>query len=235
MKTVFVTGTDTGVGKTFVSCALVRGLRHLQQRVIVLKPVAAGCAWQNGQWQNDDALALQQAGGNVQSYASINPFALPLAMAPHLAAQAAKLRLSLNAIEEHIRREQQREGDICVIEGAGGFLVPLNDEHTFADIALRLKTPVILVVAMRLGCINHALLSAEAIRARGITLLGWVANQAQAEKMPRHDDNLTYLCRALNAPLLADLPWQGGSPQSDTALAAAVLATLANPLTDTSA
>jgi len=222
--TVFVTGTDTGVGKTVVSCALVRGLRQLRKRVAVVKPVAAGCEQINGRWCNDDALALQFAAGNWQDYGVINPFALPAAIAPHLAAKEARMQLSVRAIAPHIETARGQNANFCVIEGAGGFLVPLNDTETMADLAHALATPVILVVAMRLGCINHALLSAAAIRGKGLRLLGWVANQPEADAMPHHDDNVAYLRTHLAAPLLAEFHWQQDDATHELRFATQVIA-----------
>ncbi len=226
---VFVTGTDTGVGKTFVSCALTRGLTQLNKRVTVFKPIAAGCEHINGQWCNEDALMLQHAAGNWQSYPSINPYALPAAIAPHIAAAEAGISISVDDVVAQFEATHSQSSDFIVVEGAGGFLVPLNEQQSFADIVVALKLPVILVVAMRLGCINHTLLSIEAIRSRGLTLLGWVANQAQAETMSRYAENLLYLKTHIAAPLLAELPWQQNDAEREKVFARSVLSASSTP------
>ncbi|HEX4910432.1 MAG TPA: dethiobiotin synthase [Permianibacter sp.] len=212
MKTFFITGTDTEIGKTFSTVALTRALRAAGQRVAVLKPVASGCERIDGIWQNDDARALRAAAENDQDYASVNPLALIPAIAPHIAAQEAGVDLSVARLLQLTQATRTRSDDVLLIEGAGGFLVPLNDRESYADFVQALQLPVILVVGMRLGCINHALLSAEAIRARGLRLAGWVANSPQPT-MNRFAENLGYLREHLPAPLLAEIPWQAERPE----------------------
>lgn len=207
MKIFFITGTDTEVGKTFSSVALTRALRAAGRPVSVLKPVASGCERIDGVWQNDDARALRAAAENDQDYASVNPLALVPAVAPHIAAQEAGAELSVARLLQLTEATRARTDDVLLIEGAGGFLVPLNARELYADFALALAAPVILVVGMRLGCINHALLTVEAIRARGLRLAGWVANSPQPT-MNRYAENLAYLSDHVQAPLLAEIPWQ---------------------------
>lgn len=212
MKAFFVTGTDTGVGKTYSTCALTRALRSAGHSVSVLKPIAAGCEYVNGRWLNDDGLALQQAAQNDQDYTSVNPIALPAGVAPHIAAQEAGERLTVASVVTVTEATRNRGDEILLIEGAGGFLVPLNEQESFADYVVALQVPVILVVGMRLGCINHALLSAAAIRQRGLRLAGWIANSPQA-KMERHSENVALLRHQLGAPLMAELDWQCSHPE----------------------
>ena len=212
MKTFFVTGTDTEIGKTYSTVALTRALRAAGRTVSVLKPVASGCERIDGIWQNDDARALLAAAENDQDYASVNPLALIPAIAPHIAAQEAGVELSVARLLQLTEATRCRADDVLLIEGAGGFLVPLNDRECYADFVQALQLPVILVVGMRLGCINHALLTAEAIRARGLRLAGWVANSPQPT-MNRYAENLAYLREHLPAPLLAEIPWQAERPE----------------------
>jgi dethiobiotin synthetase len=222
-RALFVTGTDTGVGKTFVSCALARGLCLQRQRVAVFKPVAAGCTQIDGAWRNDDALALQQAAGNWQRYAAINPFALPAAIAPHIAAAEHGVTLSVRDIVTAYQQLSALHSDYTIVEGAGGFLVSLNAHESFAELVSALQLPVIVVVAMRLGCINHALLTVDAIRARGLRVLGWVANQPQAETMSHHADNIAFLRAHIPAPLLAEFGWQHADRARECEFARAVM------------
>jgi dethiobiotin synthetase len=200
----FVTGTDTGVGKSLVACALLRGLSTRGLRVIGMKPVAAGAACVDGVWVNDDAEALIAA-SNVQAPREwVNPYCLELPIAPHIAAEEAGISIKNNRLYECFER-LAGIADGVIVEGAGGFLVPLNARETLADFAGTIGLPVILVVGMRLGCLSHALLTAEAIRVRGLVLAGWVANHVDAD-MLRADDNVAALRERLGAPLLARVP-----------------------------
>ena len=173
---LFVTGTDTEIGKTLVSAALLHGFAALGLRAAAMKPIAAGAFERDGEWHNEDADQLDAA-ANVALPPSIRtPFLLKEAAAPHIAAARASVSLDIaRIVEAHKFAVQQ--ADVVVVEGVGGFRVPLTDVHDTADLAFALNLPVVLVVGMRLGCISHALLSAEAIAARGLHLVGWVANQ----------------------------------------------------------
>lgn len=217
MPAYFVTGTDTGVGKTRVSCALIHALRNNgHQRVVGMKPVAAGCDWvdgphgQSGQWLNEDVAALRAASSLHVPSSFDNPYALPAAVSPHIAARLAGTVIDLSHIEASFHALRQH-ADAVVVEGAGGFIVPLAEGtggfETSADLATRLRLPVIMVVGMRLGCLNHALLTQEAILSRGLTLAGWVANVVDRH-MPEQDANLATLQAHLQAPMLAHLHWQ---------------------------
>jgi dethiobiotin synthetase len=204
-KGVFITGTDTGVGKTAYACALLQALRRKGHTVAAMKPVASGAGWRDGSLRNPDALALQQAAGGDQSYAQINRYCFAPAIAPHLAAAGAGVQIELPPLR--VAYEQLRQqAEIIVVEGVGGWLVPLNDRETVADLAQVLQLPIVLVVGMRLGCLNHALLTAQAIEATGLRLAGWVANTIEPE-MPALTENLATLGARLSAPLLDVIPY----------------------------
>jgi dethiobiotin synthetase len=183
LRSVFVAGTDTGCGKTWVAVRMIRALAARGVRVTGMKPVAAGAEQKPEGWRNDDALALAAAANVDPPYAAINPYCLPLATSPHLAARAAGMRIEPSVVVAAYR-ELTRYVDVVVVEGAGGWLAPIektrNGVLTMQDIALALHLPVVLVVGMRLGCINHALLTQDAIRASGLTLAGWVGNRVEA-------------------------------------------------------
>lgn len=198
----FVTGTDTEVGKTAISCALLKAAEAQGLRTAAIKPVAAGC---DAQGHNDDALQLMECMTESMDYAQVNPVALRAAIAPHIAAEQEGRRMQAARIAGLCRGVMLGGADFTLIEGAGGWRVPINARETLADVAVHLQLGVILVVGMRLGCINHALLSAEAIRRDGLTLVGWVANQP-GERMNCHDENLDTLRNLLPAPLLGEVP-----------------------------
>ena len=177
----FITGTDTGVGKTQVTAALLLAAKAHGLRSLGVKPVAAGCVPADGRLVNEDALLLQRCSSQSPDYAAVNPVALEPAIAPHIAAERAGISLRAAGLTDQVRAQEASGADVLLVEGAGGWLVPLNQTETMADLAVALGYPVILVVGMRLGCINHALLAAQAIRASGLELVGWVANSVAAE------------------------------------------------------
>lgn len=203
---LFVTGTDTGVGKTLASAGLLHALARHHVRVIGMKPVAAGTVQVDGEDVNEDVLALRAASNYRVPPDLDNPVLLPDPVSPHIAAARANTRIDIAHLVACQRRLAQL-ADAVVVEGAGGFLVPLSDSETGADLAQALDLPVLLVVGLRLGCLNHALLSAEAIRARGLTLAGWVANHVDAGMLAQ-EDNIAFLRKKLQAPLLATIPYQ---------------------------
>ncbi len=208
----FVTGTDTGVGKTLVSAALLHTLARHHRRVVGMKPVAAGLIDHQGQWVSEDVLALRAA-SNVSVPAELdNPVALPDAMAPHLAAERAGRTVTVAGLRTAHRSLRER-ADVVLVEGAGGWRVPVNDRETLADLAQAIGAPVVLVVGLRLGCLNHALLTAEAIRADGLELAGWVANAIDPD-MPRREENIDTLRQWLPAPLLGSVPWHITTPDA---------------------
>ena len=203
MKGCFVTGTGTGVGKTLASAALLCALRRRFDRVVGMKPVATGAIDVDGQPDSEDAIALRAASSVRVSRDLDNPVLLRDPVSPHLAAQRAGTRICIDDIVERYRRLSS-EVDFVVVEGAGGFHVPLTDAETGADLAQALDLPVVLVVGLRLGCLNHALLTAEAIRARRLELAGWIANRIDPAMLAQ-DDSVAYLRSRLHAPLLADI------------------------------
>jgi len=203
-KTWFVTGTDTGVGKTAVSCALLAAAGQAGLRTAAVKPVAAGC---DETGRNDDALRLMASMTEELDYDQVNPVALHAAVAPHIAASLQGKRMQASRLAGLCRGVMLGAADFVLIEGAGGWRVPINTRETMADVAIELRVGVILVVAMRLGCINHALLTAEAIHRDGVQLVAWVANQPGL-RMDCHEDNLETLRQLLPVPLLGDIPFQ---------------------------
>lgn len=200
----FITGTDTGVGKTQISVGLMHALRQQGVSVAGMKPVASGCVETGEGLRNDDALQLQAAASCVLPYEEINPYAFMPPIAPHIAAQLAGTTISLQLIEERFHRLQGC-AECVVVEGVGGWQAPLDQEQTMAQLAQRLGLPVILVVGVRLGCLNHALLSHEAILASGLECAGWVANQLDPH-MEYVQENIDYLRAHLRAPLLGQVP-----------------------------
>ena len=204
MFSVYVTGTDTGIGKTLASCALLHALRGHGLRVAGMKPVASGCERIDGEWKNADAMALQQAGEPAIAYADINPFALEHPLAPELAARDAGLEVCLPSILAAHARLAERT-DALIIEGVGGWAAPLSASLMQADLVRTLRVPVLLVVGLRLGCLNHALLSARSIAADGAHLAGWIASHVDPA-MERVDDNLAMLRERLPVPCWGVLP-----------------------------
>lgn len=205
-KAYFITGTDTGVGKTLVAAALLRRARARGMSTLGLKPVAAGCELIDGQWMNDDAHLLMEASSIAVDYTAVNPVALREAMAPHIAAEReGREILCAELVDQY--KSLVDQADFTVIEGAGGWQVPLSDTETMANLATGLNYPVILVAGIRLGCINHALLTAAAIRQSGLHLAGWVANHIDAD-MPVADENVNTLEQRLDAPLIGRVRWQ---------------------------
>ena len=204
MFALYVTGTDTGIGKTLASCALLHALRGHGLRAAGMKPVASGCERIDGAWRNADALALQAAGEPGIAYADINPFALEHPLAPELAARDGGVEVSLLPIlASHARVADH--ADALVIEGVGGWAAPLSASLMQADLVGMLRLPVLLVVGLRLGCLNHALLSARAIAADGAHLAGWIASHVDPD-MERVDDNIEMLRARLPAPCWGVLP-----------------------------
>lgn len=203
-KDYFVTGTDTEIGKTLVSCAILYGLVQQGWRSVGMKPVAAGAEWIDGNWCNEDVTALIAA-SNVQADPKmVNPYLFKLAAAPHIAALEEQCQIEITMILQSFH-QLRSVAKAVVVEGVGGFRVPLSATQDSADLAQQLALPVVLVVGMRLGCISAALLTAEAIRARGLTLAGWVANSAQTE-MAQLQENLSALQERLDAPYLGYIP-----------------------------
>lgn len=213
MKEYFITGTDTEVGKTYVTCHLLRAATQAQLVSVGYKPIAAGCDFVNGEWVNEDAANIQQASGLTLPISQINPIALKPPIAPHIAAQEEGVILSDKDIENGLNTLRAHKADLLLMEGAGGWRLPLttgtpeSPTGYLSDVVSALKMDVILVVGMRLGCLNHALLTAEAIRGDGLTIKGWVANDITGN-MTRYQENLDSLKAMLPEPLLAEIPFQ---------------------------
>lgn len=206
MTAFFIAGTDTEIGKTFVTCALLHAARARGLSAVGMKPIAAGAELHGGELINEDAARLRAAGSFDPGLALLNPYCLKSPIAPHIAAAEEGVRIETRPILDAFAK-LQTQADVVLVEGVGGFRVPLANDYDTADLARDLALPVILVVGMRLGCINHALLTAEAIAARGLTLAGWVANQVDPA-MLRFDENLAALTARLPAPLLGVTPFQ---------------------------
>lgn len=213
MSTFFIAGTDTGVGKTHATCALLHLLRARGNQVCGMKPVASGCTETPQGLRNDDALALQAASSSPMPYEWINPVALREPLSPHLAAAHEGVEIRLAPLNEAFERLRGMHDDVLV-EGVGGWLVPLSRSLLASDIARQWQLPVILVVGLRLGCINHALLSARAIATDGCRLVGWIGNRIDPA-MDAVDENIETLRHQLPAPCLGILPH--GVPPQDAA------------------
>jgi dethiobiotin synthetase len=201
----FVTGTDTGVGKTLIACALLHALSVRGLRVIGMKPVAAGAARIAGRLVNDDVMALQVASTLTAPAHLVNPYCFEAPIAPHIAASLEGVIIEVERLHAAYA-ELKAMADCVIVEGAGGFRVPLSADHDTADLARRLQLPVVLVVGVRLGCINHALLTASAIAAMGLNLAGWVANQVDP-LMLYVDENIRTLHSRLHAPLIGRIAY----------------------------
>ena len=203
---IFIAGTDTGVGKTYVTCRLLEQYRALGVEAAGMKPVASGMSMINGQWVNEDVELIWQASARAFPLELINQYAYRPFVAPHLAAEQSGALITIALVEQSFRRLEAL-ADVVVVEGAGGLMTPINDRQTYVELVRALALEVILVVAIRLGCINHALLTQQVLQQSGIPFVGWVANYAGPEEpMP---EVVRSLEDRLNAPLLGVLPWDG--------------------------
>ena len=217
----FITGTNTHVGKTLISCALLKAFAAQGLRVVGMKPIAAGVSLHingvspavllantegsNENEQHEDVKKLRSASNVVASLGQINPYLFRQPIAPHIAARNNNVRIEIPRILQFYR-ELAAQADVVIIEGVGGFCVPINESETSADMTQQLALPIILVVGVRLGCLNHALLTMSAIEARGLKCAGWVANIVD-ENMLVQDENIEALQQRINAPLLGIVPW----------------------------
>ncbi len=214
MTAYFVVGTDTGIGKTHATCALLHALARRHVRVCGMKPIAAGGVQTDNGFSNEDSIAHRAASTVRVPPGLDNPILLPEPLSPHIAAARARTPIEFGTVLAAVAGLRART-DALVVEGAGGFLVPLSATQTGADLAVALDMPLLLVVGMRLGCLNHALLTAEAIRARGLRLAGWIANRVDPDFLCP-EENLAYLSSHLGAPLWADLPFSATpDPRAD--------------------
>lgn len=203
-KGFFITGTDTEIGKTWCSTGVMAKLQLQGYSVVGMKPIASGCSETHEGLRNDDALLLQQQASITIDYDLVNPYHFLPAIAPHIAAEQAGTRIKVGKIVEKYLQLRER-ANYTIVEGVGGWQVPLNDEEGVAELAQALKLPVILVVGLRLGCINHALLTAESIRANGCQLAGWIAN-TPAKPMTQQTENIRAIAQRINVPLLGVVP-----------------------------
>ena len=209
----FVTGTDTGVGKTLVACSLLRAFAGRGMKVVGMKPVASGAELRAGALVNADVEQLIESGNVIAPREHVNPYCFEPPIAPHIAARRAGVTISLDRIETSAR-ELSALADMVIVEGVGGFRVPLGADIDTAELAARLALPVVLVVGLRLGCLSHAALSVESVRARGLKLAGWVANHIDPE-MAAADDNVRALDERIGAPRLARIAHAPGpNPRS---------------------
>lgn len=209
----FVTGTDTEVGKTVASTALLQAARALGRNTAGYKPVASGSEMTPEGLRNSDALALQHNSSVALSYQAVNPYTFAEPTSPHIISADEQRPIEFSALSAGLRALES-QADWVLVEGAGGWFTPLSDEQTFADWAIAERLPVILVVGVKLGCINHAMLTAQAIRQAGLHFAGWVANVVVAPGK-RHGEYMATLKRVLPAPLLGEIPWLGD--EADTA------------------
>lgn len=203
MNSVFVTGTDTDVGKTRISVALIEVLQQQGKQVAAMKPIASGCDLTIDGLRNDDALQLSEQANVDLPYELMNPYAFVPAIAPHIAAEQVDITIDVAVIKQNFDLILQ-QSDVIVVEGAGGWLVPLNSTQTMADLAIHLNLPVILVVDIRLGCINHALLTIKAIESSGLQVEGWVANNFGQN--PQSIEIVETLMQRILAPCLGNVP-----------------------------
>ncbi|WP_434982634.1 dethiobiotin synthase [Xanthomonas arboricola] len=209
LPALYVTGTDTGIGKTMASTALLHALRRQGRTAVGMKPVASGCEHTPQGWRNEDALALQAASAPQPDYATLNPYALPAPLAPELAAADVGVTLSLEPIAQAFA-QLRAQAEVVVVEGVGGWAAPLSADLDQADLVRALKLPVVLVVGIRLGCINHARLSAAAIAADGLDCIGWIANEVDPQ-MERIEENIGMLRQRLAMPCWGRIGWRPGA------------------------
>ncbi len=206
IRGVFVTGTDTGVGKTFAACALIHALKQRGVAPMPMKPVAAGASMFDGALANEDSVALLRAASREMTLLpEVTPILLREPMAPHIAAAREGRRITLDPVLGAFA-SLASSSDFLVVEGVGGFAVPLGDGLDTVDLARALALPVVMVVGIRLGCLNHALLTARAVEAAGLPMAGWIANAIDVD-MPVRDENIAALRERLAAPLLGQLPF----------------------------
>jgi dethiobiotin synthetase len=213
----FITATDTDAGKTMVASALLKAAEARGMSTLALKPVAAGCDETPDGLRNDDALKLISAMTASMPYEQVNPVALKAAIAPHIAAEQEGRMLSLSRLAGFCRGAFLNKVDFKLIEGAGGWRVPLNRQEMLSALALEMGCDVILVVPLKLGCLNHALLTVEAIHRDGLKIAGWVGNHPDNHIMSVEDENLDTLNRLMPAPCLGVLPWQENPNPEDLA------------------
>ena len=210
-QSYFITGTDTDSGKTAIAGGLLCLAARNGLKTLAMKPLASGCEQTEQGLRNPDALHLQSAITESLDYDAVNPVALKPSIAPHVAAAGTGRKLAAAQLAGFCRGIMTRPSDLLLIEGAGGWRVPLNDRETWSDLVRELRISVILVVGLKLGCINHALLTAEMVRLDGLQLAGWIANSCTAVPMEREEETFADLCQRIEAPCMGRVPWLGHS------------------------
>lgn len=216
MKSFFITGTDTDVGKTFIACGLMQAFNEKTLKTIGYKPISAGCERVNGELENGDAKQLLAASSVSLSLSEVNPIAFEPPIAPHIAATQVNSVIRPQEIVTGWHHLAEKSPDVLITEGAGGWALPINQSQTLPDVLKQLPQQVILVVGLRLGCLNHALLTADAIKHAGFELAGWVANHL-SDAMPVVEENIATLKTMIDAPLLGIVPWVEVSDESTMA------------------
>ncbi|RUO65315.1 dethiobiotin synthetase [Pseudidiomarina planktonica] len=217
MKTYFITGTDTDAGKTVAAVALLQAFAKTGLRTCAMKPIAAGCEQHSEGLRNSDALLLQAAASVPMTYQQVNPIALVEPIAPHIAAAIAGKPIQVADLVAAWSALQQLPADLLLVEGAGGWELPLSANQTMPEFVKQTADGVILVVGLKLGCLNHAMLTVQAIRAAGVPLVGWVGNQCLPQKMPYQAENIDYLRAKIDAPWLGTLPYSQSSDRLELA------------------
>lgn len=205
---IFITGTDTNIGKTYTSVRLLKALNYHGLKTVGLKPIASGCISKNGHLYNEDALALQDASSIKLTYEEINPFFFTEPVAPHIMAHALGQELNRESVLQKLQRSFEKDADVFIVEGAGGWYLPLNHYETMAEVVKSAGLKVILVVGLRIGCLSHAILTYKAIQEAKIQMLGWIANCMDLE-MNKIDENIQTLQRFLNISYLGMIKYKG--------------------------
>ncbi|NUZ09267.1 dethiobiotin synthase [Pseudoalteromonas sp. McH1-7] len=208
----FITGTDTEVGKTYISTLLLKLLAKHTKQAIGFKPIAADAEEAFGELVNVDAISLMEAATVHGTYEQVNPFCFAPPIAPHIAAKQANVEITVDKLHARYEDLTQLGAEYILCEGAGGWALPINDTEYLYDWVARAQLPVILVVGMKLGCLNHAFLTAESIKQKGLNLVGWIANQVDPN-MAVFEENLESLKLRLDCPLLATAPYSDGTPK----------------------
>ncbi|WP_455197981.1 dethiobiotin synthase [Kaarinaea lacus] len=217
---IFITGTDTGIGKTTIALGLMAALQKRGLKVAVMKPVSAGCVLTDEGLRNEDALLLMKQASVELPYEVVNPFAFEPPIAPHIAASEAGIHIDIEQIKENYS-QIEKNSDVVIIEGAGGWLVPINESETMADVAIKLSANIVTVVGIRLGCLNHALLTSRSIVTSGLKHCGWIANHIN-DSTERASENVKALRQRINAPLLGEVRF-GNNHSIDLDIAAGSL------------
>jgi len=215
-KTFFITGTDTDIGKTICCKALLQAANKQNMATLAYKPIAAGCEITEAGLRNEDALILQQNCTIDLPYQAVNPIALQLPIAPHIAANLENNPINIDLITQGLQNLQHKDADLLIVEGAGGWRLPLNNKQMLSDWVVEQNLPVILVVGIKLGCLNHALLTYETIVNDGLNVVAWIANQLQPD-MAYYQQNLQMLTQKIAAPKIAEIPYSSRINEIDLA------------------